>query len=84
MVDIKNQPRIRDLWQTQSGIPSDLFIPHRTELTFTQQLLDNIDRVSKAHHQGKDNKTVFDETLDIKLSEEDKPPLRLLQKAQNF
>jgi len=40
--------------------------------------------VSKSHHEGKDNKTVFDEILDSKLSEADKQPLRLLQEAQNF
>lgn len=84
MADLKNKPWIRDLWQIQIGNLSDLFILPRTELTFTQQLLDNIDRVSKAHHQGKDNKTVFDEILDSRLSEEDKQPLRLLQEAQNF
>ena len=49
-----------------------------------QQLLSNIARVAKSHYEGKDNKTVFDEILDSRLSEEDKKPLRLLQEAQNF
>ncbi|KAF6241485.1 hypothetical protein HO173_000195 [Letharia columbiana] len=55
-----------------------------TFIRFRMQLLSNIDRVSKSHHEGKDNKTVFDEILDSKLSEQDKQPLRLLQEAQNF
>lgn len=55
-----------------------------TFIKFKLQLLSNIDRVAKSRHEGKDNKTVFDEILDSKLSEEDKRPLRLLQEAQNF
>ena len=55
-----------------------------TKLNCLQQLLSNIDRVAKSHHEGKDNKTVFDEIFDSRLSEEDKKPLRLLQEAQNF
>lgn len=54
------------------------------KLNLSQQLLSNIERVRKAHGEGKDSKTVFDEIFDSKLSEEDKQPLRLLQEAQNF
>ena len=49
----------------------------------TQQLLDNVARVAKHHNEGKDQKTVFDEILDSRLSEDDKKPHRLLQEAQN-
>jgi len=55
-----------------------------TKLNLPQQLLSNIERVRKAHGEGKDSKTVFDEIFDSKLSEADKQPLRLLQEAQNF
>lgn len=84
MVGIENKPRIRDFYQIQIGNLSGLMTPQVTKLTFLQQLLSNIDRVAKSHHEGKDNKTVFDEILDSRLSEEDKKPLRLLQEAQNF
>jgi len=58
--------------------------PTVIKLNLSQQLLSNIERVRKAHGEGKDSKTVFDEIFDSKLSEEDKQPLRLLQEAQNF
>lgn len=77
------ESRIRDLHRIQKGA-SGLITPWLTELTSSQQLLDNIDRVAKSHYQGKDSKTVFDEIFDSKLSEEDKKPLRLLQEAQTF
>lgn len=83
MARIENKPRIRYLYSVQNGNRSDL-ITQVTKLNRLQQLLSNIDRVSKSHHEGKDNKTVFDEILDSKLSEQDKQPLRLLQEAQNF
>lgn len=83
MASIENKPRIRDLYKIQNGNLSGLIAQVR-KLNCVQQLLGNIDRVAKSHHEGKDNKTVFDEILDSKLSEEDKKPLRLLQEAQNF
>ncbi|KAL9104891.1 MAG: hypothetical protein Q9163_000208 [Psora crenata] len=58
--------------------------PQFNRVFFEMQLLGNISRVSEAHNEGKDSRTVFDEILDSKLSEEDKKPLRLLQEAQNF
>ena len=80
---IEDQSRLRDLYQVQTGKSCQLeFI--RNEAKSVQQLLSNIDRVAKSHHEGKDSKTVFDEIFDSKLSEEDKKPLRLLQEAQNF
>lgn len=83
MARIENKPRIRDFYKIQNGTLSGL-ITQMTKLNRLQQLLSNIDRVAKSHHEGKDNKTVFDEILDSKISEEDKKPLRLLQEAQNF
>ena len=83
MAGVENQPRIRDLYKIQNGNLSGS-ITQETQLNRLQQLLSNIDRVAKSHHEGKDNKTVFDEIFDSKLSEEDKKPLRLLQEAQNF
>ena len=83
MVSIENKSWIRDLYKIQNGNVSNL-IAQVTKLKGSQQLLSNIDRVAKSHHEGKDNKTVFDEIFDSKLSAEDKKPLRLLQEAQNF
>ena len=83
VASIENKSRIRDLYNIQKGNLSGL-ISRGTTLKYLQQLLGNIDRVAKFHHEGKDSKTVFDEILDSKLSEEDKKPLRLLQEAQNF
>ena len=44
----------------------------------------NIAKVMEHHKEPKDQRTVFDEILDSKLSEADKKPLRLLQEAQNI
>ncbi|KAM0802677.1 oxoglutarate/iron-dependent oxygenase [Usnea florida] len=55
-----------------------------TFVRFRMQLFSNVERISKAHREGKDSKTVFDEMLDSKLSEEDKKPSRLVLEAMNF
>ena len=65
-------------------VQETLIISRVIKLNFLQQLLSNIARVAKSHHEGKDSKTVFDEIFDSRLSDEDKQPLRLLQEAQTF
>lgn len=83
MASIEDKPRVRDLHTIQTGAFRGS-TAQISKLTCYQQLLSNITRVSKSHHEGKDSKTVFDEIFDSKLSDEDKKPLRLLQEAQNF
>ena len=83
MAGVEVESRIHDFHRIQKGA-SVLITPELFGLTTSQQLLANIDRVSKSHHQGKGGNTVFDEILDSRLSEEDKKPLRLLQEAQTF
>ncbi|KAK3170072.1 hypothetical protein OEA41_009457 [Lepraria neglecta] len=71
-----------------NSIPQQLLLKlnpgMKSFVDFKKELLSNIDRVKKSRLDGKDSHTVFDEIFDSRLTEHEKRPGRLLEKAQNI